>query len=155
QIPIVLSAGETFECTILLGEAPNRKEATELISSFRRAGAVERAFEESTTFWRDTLAAIQITTPDPELDLMVNGWLPYQNLCCRMWARSAYYQPGGAFGFRDQLQDAAALIYHRPDITRTQITRNTGVQFSDGDVLHWWHPESGAGLRTRFSDDLL
>jgi N,N'-diacetylchitobiose phosphorylase len=155
QVPIELAAGETLECTVLLGEAASRDAAADLIRTYRQPGEVENAFEQVKAFWRETLSAVQVQTPDAEIDLMVNGWLPYQNLSCRMWARSAYYQPGGAFGFRDQLQDSAALVYHRPDITRTQIVRHASQQFTEGDVLHWWHPETGAGLRTRFSDDLL
>jgi N,N'-diacetylchitobiose phosphorylase len=155
QVPIELAAGETVECTILLGETATADAAAELIRKYRGAGEVGRALEQAKAFWNETLTAVQVQTPDAEIDLLVNGWLSYQNLSCRMWGRSAYYQPGGAFGFRDQLQDSAALLFHRPDLTRQQIIRHAGQQFAEGDVLHFWHPDTGAGLRTRFSDDLL
>jgi cyclic beta-1,2-glucan synthetase len=155
QVPLELPPGEERECIFLLGEAANRNALAMLLHQYRRPGEIGRALLAVTEFWRDTASAIEIETPDREIDLMINGWLTYQKLSCRMWARSAYYQPGGAFGFRDQLQDAAALIIVRPDITRAQIIRHAGQQFAEGDVLHWWHPDTGYGLRTRFSDDLL
>ncbi len=155
QLPCEIAVGETVEVTILLGEAADREQALELVRKYRAADNVQQAFDESTAFWRDTLSAIEIETPDRAIDLMVNGWLAYQNLACRMWARSAYYQPGGAFGFRDQLQDSSALLHYSPEITRRQILRHASRQFVDGDVMHWWHVDSGFGLRTRFSDDLV
>jgi cellobiose phosphorylase len=154
QVPVEILPGESIECTILLGEAQDREHAAELVRKYRTAGQANRAFDEVMAFWRETLSAIQIETPEPAIDLMVNGWLAYQNLSCRMWGRSAYYQPGGAYGFRDQLQDSAALVLHRPDLTREQIIRHASQQFAEGDVMHWWHADSGFGLRTRFSDDL-
>jgi cyclic beta-1,2-glucan synthetase len=155
QIPVQLPPGGEFECSFLLGEAADRSTAAELIEKYRRSGCVATALAEVKQFWRSNLSRISIETPDPEIDFMVNGWLMYQNLSCRMWGRSAYYQPGGAFGFRDQLQDSAALMLVRPDITRAQILRHAAQQFVEGDVLHWWHPDTGYGVRTRFSDDLL
>jgi cyclic beta-1,2-glucan synthetase len=155
QVSIELPAGASVECTYLLGETCDRESALNLIRDYQSREQVERAFEDARQFWKDTLSAITIETPDREIDLVVNGWLLYQNLSCRMWGRSAYYQPGGAFGFRDQLQDASAFVYHAPEITRAQILRHAAQQFIEGDVLHWWHPDTGYGLRTRFSDDLL
>ena len=139
----------------LLGEAATKAAAAALIKKYRDTAQVEQALTATTRVLARHVSAIQIETPDREIDLMVNGWLTYQNLSCRMWGRSAYYQPGGAFGFRDQLQDAAALVLVRPDITRAQIIRHASQQFVEGDVLHWWHPDTGYGLRTHFSDDLL
>jgi cyclic beta-1,2-glucan synthetase len=155
QVSIELPRGATFEGSFLLGEAASQSEAAQIIRDYSNSGQLQRAYDDVTEFWNDMTSAIVVETPDREIDLMVNGWLLYQNLSCRMWGRSAYYQPGGAFGFRDQLQDSAAFVHHRPDITRTQILRHAAQQFVDGDVLHWWHPDTGYGLRTRFSDDLL
>jgi cyclic beta-1,2-glucan synthetase len=155
RVPIELPAGGACEIVYLLGEASDRTATTRLIESYSDPARADDALRTVTRFWRDTLSAIEIETPDREIDFMVNGWLTYQNVSCRMWARSAYYQPGGALGFRDQLQDAAALVLKRPDMTRAQILRHAAAQFVEGDVLHWWHTDTGYGLRTKFSDDLL
>ncbi|MGF1545822.1 MAG: GH36-type glycosyl hydrolase domain-containing protein [Thiotrichales bacterium] len=148
-------ANGVIECAFLLGEATSEAELDDLLARYRQPGEVTAALADVRGNWRDTVGALQIETPEPALDLMVNAWLPYQNLSCRIWGRSAFYQSGGAYGFRDQLQDAAALVYHAPEITRAQILRNAAHQFVAGDVLHWWHPPLGRGIRTRFSDDLL
>ncbi len=155
QLRAALAPGATGEWTFLLGQTEGHDEALALCRRFGGADAIQQAFEGVGAFWRELLSAVQIETPSPAMDVMVNGWLTYQNLSCRMWARSALYQSGGAFGFRDQLQDAAALLYHRPALTREQIVLHAGHQFVEGDVLHWWHRPSGRGIRTRFSDDLL
>jgi len=155
QISFELPPGETFECGFLLGEAAENSAARKLVAKYNTVSRVNNALTQSQQFWRDTLSAITIETPDRELNLLINGWLAYQNLSCRMWARSAFYQPGGAFGFRDQLQDSSALIFLRPEITRAQILRHASRQFVEGDVLHWWHTDTQFGVRTRFSDDLL
>ena len=150
-----LAAGQSACCGFVLGEAEDQTAATALADRFESVRAVDAALEATRVAWARRLDAIRITTPSPALDVMVNGWLSYQNLCCRMWARSAYYQSGGAYGYRDQLQDSSALLYLDPDITRRQILLHAAHQFEEGDVLHWWHPPLSKGIRTRFSDDLL
>ncbi|HYR08218.1 MAG TPA: hypothetical protein VEQ60_10635, partial [Longimicrobium sp.] len=155
QVPLEIAPGETAEVSFLLGEAADEDTARAIIAKYRRARAVDNALEEVTRFWMDTVSAVQVRTPSPELDLMVNGWLAYQNLSCRVWGRTAFYQSGGAFGFRDQLQDSSALVCLRPELTRQQIILHASHQFVEGDVLHWWHPPLSKGIRTRFADDLL
>ena len=155
RVAFDIAPGETTELVFLLGEAESESAALELARRYRDASVAARALDEVRAFWRELTGGVQIETPDATLDLMVNHWLPYQNLSCRMWGRSAFYQSGGAFGFRDQLQDSSALLYLDPQITRRQILLHAGHQFVEGDVLHWWHPPLSKGMRTRFSDDLL
>ncbi|MES2123257.1 MAG: glycosyl transferase [Gemmatimonadota bacterium] len=155
QLAVTLEPGETAEWTFALGEAPDSAAAREIAQRFNVVFAVERELAVSTAKWRDLTSAVKISTPVPALDLMANGWLAYQNLSCRIWARSAMYQSGGAFGYRDQLQDATSLVYHDPALARAQILLHAANQFVEGDVLHWWHPPAGRGIRTRFADDLL
>jgi cyclic beta-1,2-glucan synthetase len=150
-----IAPGETGELSFFLGEVGDEAELAPLLARWRVPGAVDTELAQVRNFWRDTLGGMQVETPCREIDIMVNGWLPYQNLACRIWGRTAFYQSGGAYGFRDQLQDAASLIYLRPDLTRRQILTNAAHQFVEGDVLHWWHPPLGTGMRTRFADDLL
>ena len=155
QIDVVLAPHATAEWSFVLGHARNREAALQLAEQYRVPSAVDAALHEVRAFWREILSGVHVDTPSPALDLMVNGWLNYQNLSCRIWARTGFYQSGGAFGFRDQLQDSAALVYLAPHLTRRQILIHAGSQFPEGDVLHWWHPAMNQGLRTKFSDDLL
>ncbi len=155
RVMLDIPAGETRELNFFLGEVDSAAMLQPLLTRWRAPGAVDAALTQVRNFWRDMVGGMQIETPCPEIDIMVNGWLPYQNLACRMWGRTAFYQSGGAYGFRDQLQDAASLIYLRPDLTRHQILTNAAHQFVEGDVLHWWHPPHSKGMRTRFADDLL
>lgn len=150
-----LTAGESFVCAFLLGEAESEPAARACLEQFKSIEQIDRALTDVRAFWTDLLGRVRIETPIDVFDLGVNGWLAYQTLACRLWARSAFYQSGGAFGFRDQLQDSAALIYLDPTFARQQILLHASHQFVEGDVLHWWHPPSSKGIRTRFSDDLL
>ncbi|MBK5186911.1 MAG: hypothetical protein JJD97_01635, partial [Gemmatimonadaceae bacterium] len=152
---LTIPAGASVEIAFLLCEAENETRARSLLHTYATIATVNKSLDVASDFWRDMLGAVQIETPSPALDIMVNGWLAYQNLACRVWGRSAYYQSGGAFGFRDQLQDSAALMYLDPSLTRAQILLHAAHQFVEGDVMHWWHPPTSKGIRTRFSDDLL
>jgi cellobiose phosphorylase len=155
QAVLEIPPGGSREVAFLFGEAANLEEVRVWTDRYREETAVQRALAEVRDFWREGVAGVRIHSPMPALDLLVNGWLPYQILACRLWARSALYQSGGAFGFRDQLQDAASLVHLWPDKTRAQVLLHAAHQFEEGDVLHWWHPPRSRGLRTRFSDDLL
>jgi len=138
----------------VLGQASSRDEATALVERFRRPGAVDAAWAELGTFWDDLLGCVRVQTPEPAMDLMLNRWLLHQSLASRVFGRTAFYQSSGAFGFRDQLQDVLALVHAAPERARAHILEAAAHQFEEGDVLHWWHPPSGRGVRTRCSDDM-
>ena len=154
QATVELPAAGSAEIVFFLGDAATREEARALITRYRAEDLDQslRAVEER---WDEVLGTVQVTTPDRSMDLLLNRWLLYQTLACRVWARSAFYQAGGAYGFRDQLQDVMALLVSRPDLAREQVLRAAARQFLEGDVQHWWHPPSGRGVRTRISDDRL
>ncbi|HEY7369786.1 MAG TPA: glucoamylase family protein, partial [Thermoanaerobaculia bacterium] len=154
QQPITLAAGAGVEVVFLLGQAASRDEARALLARYRAAD-LESHLGEVRRQWDDVLGALQVRTPDRSMEIMLNRWLLYQTLACRVWARSAFYQSGGAFGFRDQLQDVMALTVALRGEVREHLLRSAARQFPEGDVQHWWHPPSGKGIRTRFSDDLL
>jgi cyclic beta-1,2-glucan synthetase len=155
RIELHLQPGEEQEAIFLLGQAPSSNEIPDLVKRFTATSEVEQALVQTKSYWDHILGAIEIKTPFQQLDILVNRWLLYQALSCRIWARSATYQSSGAYGFRDQLQDVMALVHARPDLTKEQILRAAAHQFPEGDVLHWWHPPSDRGVRTHFSDDLL
>ena len=152
---INLAPGQSEEVVFVLGQADTPAEVRRLIESYTAAGEARRSLALVEKFWDRVVGAVQVRTPDPAMDVMINRWLPYQVLACRVWARSAFYQSGGAYGFRDQLQDVMALVYGAPTEARTQILRSAARQFEEGDVQHWWHPPSGVGVRTRITDDLF
>ncbi|MBX6313467.1 MAG: glycosyl transferase family 36, partial [Isosphaeraceae bacterium] len=154
QAKFDLAPGESTEITFLLGEAEGLDDAHRLWRRYREPGRAAAALEEAKGSWERLLTTVQVRTPDPALDLLLNRWLLYQVQSCRVWGRSAFYQSGGAFGFRDQLQDIMALVYAAPDEARAHILRSASRQFIEGDVQHWWHLPAGRGVRTRFSDDL-
>ncbi|MEO8135857.1 MAG: glucoamylase family protein, partial [Betaproteobacteria bacterium] len=155
QVAFTLGPGQEREMVFRLGAGIDAEEAGKLMHRFRGSAAAKSALEKVRDYWRRTLGTVQVKTPDPALDILANGWLVYQTLACRVWARSGYYQSGGAYGFRDQLQDLMALIYAEPRLTREHLLRSAAHQFREGDVQHWWHPPVGRGVRTNCSDDFL
>ena len=155
QIPFELADGQEREIVFILGAGRTIDEARDLALRFRTNHMARQSLESVWNYWNQSLGVIQVETPDPAINVLANGWLMYQNLASRIWARSGYYQSGGAFGYRDQLQDVMALIYSRPDITREHLLQCATHQFREGDVQHWWHPPVGRGVRTHISDDYL
>ena len=155
QTKLTLQPGQTVEVAFMLGEGRDAAMARELIAAYKAQGALGAAFDRATEAWDRRFAAVHVETPDAALDTLINRWLPYQALSCRFYARSAFYQSGGAFGFRDQLQDVLAFLHFDPAIARAHIVRAAGRQFPEGDVQHWWHEPGGEGVRTRIQDDRL
>jgi cyclic beta-1,2-glucan synthetase len=155
QLHLDLPPGGSEEIYFLVGQGADRTETQALLDRYQDAEQVAVIWQAVQELWENILGTVRVNTPDTAMNLLLNRWLLYQTLSCRIWGRSALYQSSGAFGFRDQLQDVMALLHSRPDLTREQILRAARHQFTIGDVLHWWHPPSGRGVRTLIKDDLV
>ncbi len=155
QVPFFVAEGEEQEIIFRLGAGKDSNEASAIAKQFRGMEVAKVALENVKKYWENTIGALQVETPDAAINIITNGWLTYQTLSSRLWGRSGFYQSGGAFGFRDQLQDVMSLLHTRPELAREQILLCASRQFKEGDVQHWWHPPVGRGVRTRISDDYL
>ncbi len=155
QVAVPLEPGEERTITFTMGAGQNMEHARQLIQRFKSVESSREALHSVWGHWNHALSAVHVESPEPALNVLANGWLLYQTLSCRLWARTGFYQSGGAFGFRDQLQDAMALVHARPVLFREQLLRAAAHQFRQGDVQHWWHPPHDRGVRTHFSDDYL
>jgi cyclic beta-1,2-glucan synthetase len=155
QVQLEFEPGEEREISFVFGAGKNLEQVRDLTQRFQNLPACREELQKVWDFWKHTLDAVHVETPEPALDLLANGWLLYQTISCRLWARTGFYQSGGAFGFRDQLQDALVLVHTRRELLREQLLRAAARQFCEGDVQHWWHPPLGRGVRTHFSDDYL
>jgi cyclic beta-1,2-glucan synthetase len=155
QVPFFLADGEEQEIIFRLGAGQDSNNARLIAKQFRGTAAAADALNKVKQYWQQTVGALQVETPDAAINIITNGWLTYQTLSSRLWGRSGFYQSGGAFGFRDQLQDVMSLLHTRPELAREQILLCASRQFKEGDVQHWWHPPIGRGVRTRISDDYL
>jgi cyclic beta-1,2-glucan synthetase len=155
RVPFELLDEQEREIVFVIGVGQGLSGAADLLQRFRGTEAARTSLEEVWHYWTHTLGTVNVDTPDSSINVMANGWLLYQTLACRLWARSGYYQSGGAFGFRDQLQDVMALVHAEPSLIRKQLLLCASRQFREGDVQHWWHPPSGRGVRTHCSDDFL
>ncbi len=155
RVSFELAEDQEHEIIFKFGSGRDENDVIKILRRFQGSDAARKALEAVWYYWNKTLGAIQIETPDAAMDILSNGWLLYQTLACRIWARSGYYQSGGAFGFRDQLQDVMSLIHTEPALTRKHLLLCASRQFQEGDVQHWWHPPAGRGVRTHCSDDYL
>ncbi len=155
HVSLKLAPGEQGEIICMLGQAQSVEQIRALTLAYRDSLTLDSALRQTQAWWDNRLGTIQVHTPELAADILINRWLLYQSLCCRIWGRSGSYQSGGAFGFRDQLQDVMALLYTHPVLVREHILLAASRQFKEGDVQHWWHPPSGMGIRSRISDDLL
>jgi cyclic beta-1,2-glucan synthetase len=155
HVPFELENGQSKEIIFRLGTGKDLEQTRNLALKLRTTGTARNALQAVLTHWQKTLSSIQVKTPNAQLNVLANGWLLYQTLACRFWGRSGFYQSGGAFGFRDQLQDSMALVHAQPQLMREHLLRSAQRQYPEGDVQHWWHPPLGRGVRTRCSDDFL
>lgn len=155
NVTVEIAPESEAEFVVIFGQGESLQEIKKNINKYLNLEESSKELISVKAFWEEILGTINVKTPDKAMDIMLNGYLMYQDIACRLWARTAFYQSGGAYGFRDQLQDVMSLCYLKPDITRNQIIYSSSRQFIEGDVQHWWHPIVDSGIRTRFSDDLL